>query len=213
MSGYPSHLVFDEEPSPEQLAVLLGPDVPAVRAVIREDDERVTVTQQRVPVVGVAIFLVCFAALLTSAPFWLARFGYQLPSHVDPALLWTMAGALWLLIVPSMIAIFWFAQRAAQQQGPGAVVDKRTGALSLPSIDAVVPRDRLVRFVHLSGLRRVGGHAQPVAQHAALFRDAGGGYVYAPIVRLMTRRPGRTPSQRLADRYDLPVQQVDGGLL
>ena len=103
MSGCPSHLVFDEDPSPEQLAVLLGPDAPAVRAVIREDDERVTVTQQRVPVVGVAIFLVCFAALLTSAPFWLARFGYELPAHVDPALMWTMAGALWLLIVPSMI--------------------------------------------------------------------------------------------------------------
>lgn len=213
MSGSPSHLVFDEEPSTEQLSVLLGPDVAAVRAVIREDDERVTVTQQRVPVVGVAIFLVCFAALLTSAPFWLARLGYELPSHVDPALLWTMAGGLWLLVVPSIIAIFWFAQRAAQQQGPGAVVDKRTGALSLPWIDAVVPRERVVRFVHLSGRRRVGGQAQPVAQHAALFRDGGGGYVYAPIARLMTRRPGRTPSQRLADRYDLPVQKIDGGLL
>jgi len=213
VSGCPSHLVFDEEPTPEQLAVLLGPDVPAVRAVIREDDERVTVTQQRVPVVGVAIFLVCFAALLTSAPFWLARFGYELPSHVDPALLWTMAGALWLLIVPSMIAIFWFAQRAAKQQGPGAVVDKRTGALSLPWIDAVVPPDRLVRFVHLRGRRRTGSQVQPVGQHAALFRDDDGRHVYAPFVRLITRRLGRTPSQRLADLFDVPVQKVDAGLL
>ena len=213
MSGRPSHLVFDEEPSPTQLAVLLGPDAAAVRAVIREDDERVTIVQQRVPVVGVAIFLVCFAALLTSAPFWLARFGYELPAHVDPALMWTMAGALWLLIVPSMIAIFWFAQRAAQQQGPGAVVDKRTGALTLPWIDAEVPRDRLVRFVHLRGRRRTGSQVQPVGQHAALFRDEDGQYVYAPFVRLITRRLGRTPSQRLADLFDVPVQNVDAGLL
>jgi len=163
VSGCPSHLVFDEEPSPEQLAVLLGPDVPAVRAVIREDDERVTVTQQRVPVVGVAIF--------------------------------------------------WFAQRAAQQQGPGAVVDKRTGALSLPWIDAVVPPDRLVRFVHLRARRRAGAHVQPVGQHAALFRDEDGRHVYAPFVRLITRRLGRTPSQRLADLFDVPVQKVDAGLL
>ncbi|MGC6489550.1 MAG: hypothetical protein ACON4Z_18030 [Planctomycetota bacterium] len=213
MSGCPSHLVFDEEPSPEQLSVLLGPDVPAVRAVICEDDERVTVAQRRVPVVALAIFLVCFAALLTSAPFWSARFGYAVPSHVEPALLWTMAAALWLLIVPSMIAIFWFAQRAAQEHGPGAVVDKRTGALSLPWIDAVVPAGRLVRFVHLRCRRRVGSHVQPVGQHAALFRDEDGRHVYAPFARLITRRLGRTPSQRLADLFDVSVQQVDAGLL
>ena len=123
MSDYPSHLEFDEEPGDDQLSVLVGPDAFAVRAVFREDDERISVELQRVPFVGMTVFLVTFAALLTSAPLWLPSAGYQLPAHISEALLWRLAAMIWLLVVPSMVAIFWFAQRASKQLGPGALVE------------------------------------------------------------------------------------------
>jgi len=213
MSRFPSHLTFDADPDGEQLAAIVGPDVAAARAEYREDDERITISLERVPFVGITVFVLTFSALLTSAPFVLPQFGYELPSHVSDRQLWIMGGMLWLLVVPSMIAVFWFAQRATRALGPGAIVDKRTGDLTLPWLDTTVRRDRLVRFVHMNGRRREHGTVEPVGQYCVIFTDEQGRFVYAPFARLVTRRLGRTPAQRLADHYDLRVQKVEAGTL
>ena len=213
MSRAPSHLSFDCEPVAEQLAVLLGPGAAGARAVVREDDERITVSLQRVPLMGLSVFLLSFAGLLTSAPLWLPGFAEALAARGVGGVFWLLSGAVWALVVPSICAMAWFVQRATARLGPGAVVDKRTGDLALPWLDEVVPRRRLVRFVHVVGRRRTAGRQEPVGQHAVLFRDAAGGFVYASFALLRSRVRGGAPAQRLADFYDLRVQRVDAGAL
>ena len=213
MSRLPSHLVFDEEPRPQQLVALLGPVPSSVRAQWLEDDEQIRIAPRRVPVLGVVAFLVSFAATLTSAPLWLPHLGYELPAHVASAVLWTLAAAIWLLVVPGVFAILWLVQRAADAIGPGAVVDKSSRELALPWIDRVVPRHRLVRFVLLRGRSRKGSSVEPFAQSGVLFRDDDDRFVYAPFARLFAARLARSPAQRLADYYDLPLQQLDAGAL
>lgn len=210
MSGSPSHLSFDEAPSSAQLAVLLGAPSAAARVDWREDDERIELVTRRLPLGQALALLFSFAAALTTAPLWLPRFGYELPEQVRPELLWTIAAAVWAFVAVGGARDPNDRGRAA---GPGALVDKRSGELSLPWLGVVVPRDRLARFVQLKGRARRGRGVEPVYQSCALFRDADGRYVCAPFARLFARPRGRCPAQRLADYYDLPMEELDAGLL
>jgi len=209
---YPSHLTFAHDPSADDLKKIVGPDFATSYASFHADDEVLRIAPQRIPFRAMVVFVVLFCGALTAAPFVLPALGVPLPAHLRVGMIYAMIALTWIAIVPTFLGVMWFLKRTADRIGPGAIVDKRTGALELPWIERTVDRADVLRFVHLNGRRRYSGNVSLFGQYGVVFRD-GEQFVYAPIASLTTRRVGSTPVQRFAEFYGVRVQRVEGGVM
>lgn len=205
---FPSYRKFDDNPSADELAVVLGPDFASSGVSYVETEDEIIIAPPRIPIRAIVIFNISFSTVLSAAPWVLPRFGVNMPSHITEAGVWVATGALWLLIMPTFLGIMYWWHRTTLRIGPGAIVDKHTRKLHLPWMDVTVPERQIHYFVEMNGRHRYGGQDAQVGQYSVLFEDDKGVLFLAPIARLNTKILGSNKLKELADFYDVRLRQV-----
>lgn len=206
-SRFPSHLTFDHDPTDQDVQQLVGPDVAVRRVLWAEDDREICVVPPRFPFKRSVFGVLLMLAAMNAAPW-----GISLVSK-NPVGLTTLHivvfAILWGGIAPVALILLVRARRRVDALEPGAIVTKQTRDLALPGLDRVVSAQDIVRFVDVRGRFHVRGAAAFLRQCGVIFRD-GERFVFAPIARLLAPSMRKSCAARLADHYDVPVQEVSG---
>lgn len=198
---------FDGPPPDSELAVEIGPDRAFSDFKVVESAETIVFRPAGVPLVPAAIFIVAFAAALTLGPWAWEAAGNELPAHLEDGMVTALTVMLWLLIVPSMLAVLWGIDGMARRHGPGVIVDRATRRLSLPLAGLEVDADDVVAFVEVSGQRRYSGTISSIVVWSAVVRD-GDQWVQAAIGKRTARIIGRSPLESVAEFYGLSVRPL-----
>ena len=201
----PSHLAFSRLPAARDLQQPLGPRLVAAGARWEEDDERIRVRQSAFPFWRWLLLVVAMLLVMTAAPWVVGERGFALPKAIVGFML-----VAWLVLLPIFVIALSRARRRHEEVGPGAIVAKRSGELMLPWLDQRVAAAQIECFVEVSGRGAIHGAVARLRQCGVGYRGQGGGFVYAPVACLSTATHGRSCAARLADYYDLPLQQVSG---
>lgn len=211
MPAAPAFLEFDQEPTDEQLTVVLGPDLATRTLQTSEDGERFGVGPERIPKRGMTLGVLGFAALFSALPWVLPELGVPRPAHLSADLVIGMTAMMWFAIVPGFLGLIWWIDGQAAAHGPGAIWDGAARALELPLAERVVPAGDVVALVELSGRRRYSGNVSTIVQFAALARIEDGAWLYACIGKCTARGGGRPQVAGLAERVGVRMRRIRGG--
>jgi len=204
----PSHLTFEEEPTDRQLQQRVGAAGVFPSVCWDEDDERVCLRHRPLPFWRWLLLIVTMMVVMTLSPWAVGDRDFAMPTALVVFLY-----VAWLVMLPVAVACLVAARRRHDRLGPGAIIDKRSRALSLPWIDRAVPFERIARFVEVVSRAKVHGSAGLVRQCGVVFREAGGRVVFAPVARLTLANRRQSCAARLADFYDLPLAKITASSL
>ena len=200
-------LVFEDDPTDDQLAVVLGPDFAANGVTYTESAAKIELGPPRIPTKWVTIFIAAFFGIFTAVPWVLPSLGVELPRHLARRDIILLTAAVWGLIIPTFLGLMYFIDHTAARLGPGAVVDRRKRTLWLPYADRTVALGEIHRFVDLAGRRNYGGRNERIIQYGVLFGE-GEGIGYAPIAKLTGPEAAGSSLGRLAEACGVRVRRV-----
>ena len=202
-------VVFENDPTDGQLALILGPDFAASGVSYKEDATAAVLGPRRFPFKRVAVFIVAFFGPLTVLPWILPALGVRFPSLLARREIVLLTAALWAVIVPTFLGLMFFFDRAARTIGPGAVLNRAERTLSLPHAGRTIALETIDRFVELVGRRIYGGEVSHIVQYGVTFGEGDGDCIaYAPIAKLTGPEPGASSLVRLAKACGTTVRRV-----
>jgi len=205
---FPTHLRLASDPTAAELQQVLGPDVALRRVIWDEDDQRICVRPPPFPFKRAVAAALGMLALMTVTP-WGLSYVSKNPVALT-AIDITVFAVLWAVLAPVAYLLLRRARTKVDALGPGAIIDKQSRELTLPWLERAVPATRIERFVDVRGRHHVRGAAAFLRQCAVVFRDDDDHFVVAPIARLLAPSMRKSCAARLADFYDVPLQEVTG---